>query len=155
MDELLTIGEVAERSGVSATTLRFYEKEHLITSRRSAGNQRRFARDVLRRIAFIRVAQRIGLSLQEIRDALATLPDRRTPTKSDWQRLSRSWRPRLDDEIARLTRLRDELSECIGCGCLTFRACALYNPADAAAVLGAGPRYLLGDRPSDASIDLG
>ncbi len=155
MDELLTIGEVADRSGVSAATLRFYEKEHLIASRRSSGNQRRYARDVLRRLAFIRVAQHIGLSLQEIRDELATLPDRRTPTKADWQRLSRSWRPRLDDEIARLTRLRDELTDCIGCGCLTFRACALYNPADAAGALGAGPRYLLGDRPSDAAVDLG
>lgn len=148
VDEL-TIGEVASRAGVSTSMLRYYEREELIRALRTDGNQRRFRRDVLRRIAFIRVAQNVGLSLDEIRAELARLPDRRTPTKADWARLSRSWRPRIDDEIARLVRLRDELTECIGCGCLSFRACALYNPADGAAELGAGPRYLLGDRPHD------
>ena len=106
-----------------------------------------FDRDVLRRIAFIRVAQRVGLSLDEIRDALATLPDARTPTPRDWDRLSRAWRSRLDEQIALLERLRDDLSDCIGCGCLSFKACRLYNPADVAASLGDGPRYLLGDVP--------
>jgi len=127
--------------------LRYYEREGLIRALRTGGNQRRFRREVLRRVAFIRVAQRVGLSLDDIRTELARLPDRRTPTKADWARLSRAWRPRLDGEIARLMRLRDELTECIGCGCLSFRACALYNPADGAAGLGAGARYLLGDRP--------
>ncbi len=147
-EELLTIGQVAERAGVSTPTLRFYEREHLIASLRSDGNQRRYRRDVLRRVAFIRAAQRVGLSLDEIRAELAALPDRRTPTKADWARVSKSWRPRIEAEIARLERLRDELTECIGCGCLSFRACALYNPADAVARNGAGARYLLGDRPT-------
>jgi MerR family redox-sensitive transcriptional activator SoxR len=143
----LTIGEVAARAGVAPSTLRYYERERLIRSVRTAGNQRRYRRDVLRRIAFIRVAQHLGLGLGEIRDALATLPDHRTPTPADWARISRAWRPRLDDEIGRLVRLRDQLGECIGCGCLSLRACALYNPADTAARFGAGARYLLGDPP--------
>jgi MerR family redox-sensitive transcriptional activator SoxR len=147
--ELLTIGEVADRVGVTPATLRYYEREGLVHSVRSSGNQRRYRRDVLRRVAFIRSAQHVGLSLGEIRDELARLPDRRTPTKADWALVARSWRPRLDAEIDRLTRLRDELTDCIGCGCLTFRACALYNPADAAARLGPGARYLEGDRPTD------
>jgi MerR family redox-sensitive transcriptional activator SoxR len=150
-DEWLTIGDVATRTDVATSALRFYEREQLITSVRSDGGQRRYHRDVLRRVAFVRVAQRVGLSLDEIRTALASLPEGRTPTKADWARLSRSWRPRLDEQIAVLERLRDELSSCIGCGCLSLRACSLYNPADAAASLGAGPRYLLGDRPSDLS----
>ena len=145
--EWLTIGEVATRAGIATSALRFYEAEHLIRSLRTDGGQRRYPREVLRRLAFIRVAQHVGLTLDEIRSALATLPDRRTPTKADWARLSRAWRPRLDAEIARLERLRDQLTDCIGCGCLSFRSCALYNPADAARDLGAGPRYLLGDRP--------
>ena len=148
-DDWLTIGEVATRTGVATSALRFYEREELVASARSEGGQRRYHRDVLRRVAFVRVAQRVGLSLDEIRAALASLPQGRTPTKADWARLSRSWRPRLDEQIAVLERLRDELSSCIGCGCLSLRACALYNPADAAATLGAGPRYLLGDHPSD------
>lgn len=149
--EWLTIGEVATRAGLATSALRFYETEQLIRSRRTDGGQRRYPREVLRRVAFIRVAQQVGLTLDEIRSALATLPDRRTPTKSDWAKLSRAWRPRLDEEIARLERLRDQLTDCIGCGCLSFRACALYNPADAARDLGAGPRYLLGDRPPPVS----
>jgi MerR family redox-sensitive transcriptional activator SoxR len=148
-DEWLSIGDVAGRSGVATSALRFYEAEGLIASERTEGGQRRFHRDVLRRVAFVRVAQRVGLSLDEVRDALATLPAGRTPTKADWSRLSKAWRPRLDEQIAVLERLRDDLTSCIGCGCLTFRACALYNPHDAAAGLGPGPRYLLGNRPTE------
>ena len=147
--ELLTIGEVAERTGVAVSALRFYDAEGFITSVRSAGGQRRFSREVLRRIAFIRVAQTVGLSLDEIRDALATLPEGRTPTKADWSRLSRAWKPRLDEQIALLERLRDQLDSCIGCGCLSLQACALYNPDDRAASLGEGARYLMGDTPAD------
>jgi MerR family redox-sensitive transcriptional activator SoxR len=149
-EELLPIGAVAARTGVATSALRFYEREGLVRSVRSAGGARRYQREVLRRVAFIRVAQRIGLSLDEIRAALASLPAERTPNKADWERLSRSWRPRIDEQIAVLERLRDELSSCIGCGCLSLRACSLYNQGDAAAALGAGPRYLLGDRPEDA-----
>jgi MerR family redox-sensitive transcriptional activator SoxR len=145
----LSIGEVAERTGVAVSAIRFYEQEGLITARRSDGGQRRFHRDVLRRIAFVRVAQRVGLTLDEIRAALGTLPAGRTPTKSDWARLSRAWRPQLDDQIAVLQRLRDDLDSCIGCGCLSLKECALYNRDDAAATLGSGPRYLLGDTPED------
>lgn len=141
----LTIGEVAERTGVSPSALRFYEAEGLITTTRSSGGQRRYARSTLRRVAFIRVAQRVGLSLDEIRCALDTLPRSRTPTKADWGRLSAAWRPRLDEQIAVLERLRDELTSCIGCGCLSLRSCTLYNPADVAASRGPGPRYLLTD----------
>lgn len=144
---VLSIGEVSERTGVSSSALRYYEAEGLIGSQRTDGQQRRYEREVLRRVSFIRIAQQLGLSLDEIRDQLASLPDERTPTKADWARLSRSWRPRLDEQIAMLTRLRDTLTDCIGCGCLSLRSCALYNPHDAAAVNGAGPRYLLGDQP--------
>lgn len=143
---MLTIGEVADRAGVARSALRFYEDQGLIESARSEGGQRRYHRDVLRRIAFIRAAQRVGLSLDEIRDALASLPESRTPTSRDWARLSRSWRPLLDARIAELERLRDSLDECIGCGCLSLKACWLANPNDIAAASGPGPRYLLGDR---------
>lgn len=146
----LSIGEVAERTGVAASAVRFYEAEGLVCAHRSGGGQRRFARDTLRRIAFIRVAQRVGLRLDEIREALGGLPTSRTPTHADWSMLSASWRPRLDAQIEVLVRLRDQLDSCIGCGCLSLDACALYNPGDAAARLGSGPRYLLGDRPGDA-----
>lgn len=145
-DDLLSIGEVSRRTGAAPSALRYYEAEGFLTSVRTDGGQRRFRRDVLRRIAFIRIAQRIGLSLTDIADALATLPDQRTPTKADWARLSRSWRPLLDEQIAVLERTRDELTSCIGCGCLSLRSCALYNPGDGAAALGEGARYLLGDR---------
>jgi MerR family redox-sensitive transcriptional activator SoxR len=145
----LSIGEVATRTGVEQSALRFYEAEGLIGAQRTAGGQRRFARDVLRRIAFIRVAQRVGLSLTEIRDALSKLPDGRTPTPRDWQKLSKAWQSRLDDQISVLERLRDNLTSCIGCGCLSFGVCALYNPHDRASTLGTGPRYLLGDAPAD------
>ena len=143
----LTIGEVAARTGVPTSALRFYERQGLIGAQRSSGGQRRLHRDELRRIAFIRIAQRVGLTLEEIRAALASLPAGRTPTAADWQRLSRAWRPRLEAQIALLERLRDQLSSCIGCGCLSLRACRLYNPDDDAAATGSGPRYLLGTRP--------
>jgi MerR family redox-sensitive transcriptional activator SoxR len=143
----LTIGEVSERTGVSSSALRYYEAEHLIGSHRTDGQQRRYDREVLRRVSFVRIAQQLGLSLDEIRQQLSSLPDGRTHTKADWARLSRSWRPRLDEQIAMLTRLRDALTDCIGCGCLSLRSCALYNPEDTAGRLGAGPRYLLGDQP--------
>jgi MerR family transcriptional regulator, redox-sensitive transcriptional activator SoxR len=141
---LLTIGEVAGRAGVATSALRFYEREGLIESTRSAGGQRRYHRDVLRRVAFIRAAQRVGLSLDDIRDALHSLPDRRTPTAADWTRLSRSWRPLLEARIAELERLRDRLDGCIGCGCLSLRECKLSNPDDQAAADGPGARWLLG-----------
>jgi MerR family transcriptional regulator, redox-sensitive transcriptional activator SoxR len=147
IDDWIAIGEVAERTGVAASALRYYEKEGLIRSERTDGGQRRFHREVLRRVAFVRIAQRVGLSLDDIRAALASLPKERTPNKADWARLSQSWRPQLDEQIAVLVRLRDDLSSCIGCGCLSLKACALYNPEDAAASYGTGPRYLLGDPP--------
>jgi MerR family redox-sensitive transcriptional activator SoxR len=139
----LTIGEVAERADVAPSALRFYEREGLITSARSSGGQRRYQRDVLRRIAFVHAAQRVGLTIQEIKDALASLPGNRTPTAADWSRLSRSWRPLLDRRIAELERVRDGLDKCIGCGCLSLRACHLSNPNDIAATEGPGPRWLL------------
>lgn len=139
----LTVGEFATRAGVSAPTLRFYEKRGLIGSERTSGNQRRYARTELRRVAFIRTAQRVGLSLEEIAAALAELPDSRTPTKADWQRLSSRWQARLDERIRTLERLRDELTNCIGCGCLSLRSCAMANQGDRLAAEGAGPRRLL------------
>jgi MerR family redox-sensitive transcriptional activator SoxR len=139
----LSIGAVSERTGVATSALRFYETEGLLRSRRTDGGQRRFPRDTLRRVSFIRVAQQVGLTLDEIREALASLPEGRTPTDKDWQRLSRSWRPRLDAQIALLERLRDKLDGCIGCGCLSLHACRLFNPDDEAAARGPGPRYVL------------
>jgi len=153
-DEDLSIGEVADRTGVAVSALRFYEAEGMVSSSRSSGGQRRFARDVLRRVAFIRVAQRVGLTLDEIRTALATLPDERTPTAADWARLSRAWKAQLEERIELLQRVRDDLSSCIGCGCLSLHACRLYNPDDRARVLGQGPRYLLGDTARDVVPDL-
>lgn len=141
----MTIGEVADRADVATSALRFYEREGLISAVRSAGGQRRYHREVLRRIAFIRAAQRVGLTLDEIREALSTLPESRTPTAADWTRLSRSWRPLLDRRIAELERVRDKLDSCIGCGCLSLRVCHLFNPDDIAATEGPGPRWLLDD----------
>ena len=135
----LTIGELSERSGVATSALRFYEELGLIGSRRTTGNQRRYERPTLRRVAFIRTAQRVGLTLEEIAEALATLPDGRTPTKADWARLSRGWRPRLDEQIRRIELLRDRLDGCIGCGCLSLRTCSLVNPGDVLAGAGPGP----------------
>lgn len=148
-DDLLAIGDVSARSGINPSAIRFYEQEGLVHSTRTSGGQRRYERDVLRRLAFIRVAQRVGLSLDEVRAALATLPEQRTPNARDWASLSRAWKPRLDEQIALLQGLREQLTSCIGCGCLSLRACALYNPDDGAAVLGSGPRYLLGDSADD------
>ena len=145
----LTIGVLAERSGVAASALRFYEAQGLISSSRSDGGQRRYDREVLRRVSFIRIAQQLDVSLDEIRSSLASLPDGRTPTKADWERLARSWRRRLDSRIATLEKLRNNLGDCIGCGCLSLKSCALYNNGDGAASLGAGPRYLLGNTASD------
>lgn len=141
--EPLTIGAMSERTGVATSALRFYESEGLINSTRSDAGQRRYSRAEVRRVSFIRVAQQVGLSLEEILAALASLPDNRTPTQKDWERLSRSWRPRLDEQIAMLERLRQRLAGCIGCGCLSLKACALLNPGDEAAERGPGPRYVL------------
>ncbi|MCE8033218.1 MAG: redox-sensitive transcriptional activator SoxR [Halomonas sp.] len=138
----LSVGEVAKRSGLAVSAIHFYEAKGLIKSRRNAGNQRRFTRDVLRRVAIIKVAQRTGITLAEIRAAFDTLPDSRAPTATDWQRLSASWRHALDDRIARLTQLRDQLDHCIGCGCLSMQECPLRNPEDELAEEGSGPRLL-------------
>jgi MerR family transcriptional regulator, redox-sensitive transcriptional activator SoxR len=143
---LLSIGELAARSGVATSALRFYEAEGLIRAERDSSGRRVFARAVLRRVAFVRTAQRLGVSLSEIHAALAELPEARTPTRADWARLSRRWRPRLDRRIRDLELLRDKLDGCIGCGCLSLRRCRLYNPDDEVAVEGEGPRYLLAGR---------
>ena len=146
--DYLSIGEAAGRSGVATSTLRFYESRGLIKSTRVSGNHRRYHRAMLRRIAIIRVAQTLGLSLREIAAAFATLPDKHTATKKDWAKLSTTWGRQLDRRIADLQNLRARLSGCIGCGCLSLEHCSLYNSDDAAAILGSGPRYLLGDSPS-------
>ncbi|HXA30814.1 MAG TPA: redox-sensitive transcriptional activator SoxR [Acidimicrobiales bacterium] len=143
MESELTIGALSERAGVAASALRFYEAEGLIHATRTAGDQRRYTRDTLRRVSFIRVAQQVGLRLDEIRVALESLPEHRTPTAKDWERLSTSWRPRLDAQIALLERLRDRLGGCIGCGCLSLRFCKLLNPDDQAAQRGPGPRHII------------
>lgn len=143
MDPELTIGALSERAGVAASALRFYEAEGLIHATRTAGGQRRYTRDTLRRVSFIRVAQQVGLRLDEIRAALESLPEHRTPTAKDWERLSTSWRPRLDAQIALLERLRDRLGGCIGCGCLSLRFCKLLNPDDQAGQRGPGPRHIV------------
>lgn len=138
----LSVGEVAARAGVPVSTIHFYEAKGLISGWRNRGNQRRYGREVLRRIGVIRVAQRTGIPLAEIKAALAALPNGRTPTAADWAKLSASWRAELDDRIARLTKLRDRLEGCIGCGCLSMGVCPLYNPLDVLAEEGAGPRLL-------------
>jgi MerR family redox-sensitive transcriptional activator SoxR len=138
----LTVGEVAARSGVAVSTLHYYEAEGLIQSWRSEGNQRRYPRGVLRRVAIIKVAQRTGISLASIREALATLPNGRAPTAEDWKKLSARWRADLEERIQRLTRLRDQLDGCIGCGCLSLKICPLRNPRDRLSEQGPGPRLL-------------
>jgi MerR family redox-sensitive transcriptional activator SoxR len=140
--EVLTVSEVAARSGFAPSALRYYEREGLIAAARSTGGQRRYERSVLRRLAFIRAARNVGLRLDEVAAALAALPGGRAPTKADWSRLSRSWRGRLDEQIAALTALRDGLDSCIGCGCLSLQRCAISNPHDAAASYGPGAAYL-------------
>ncbi|WP_334078672.1 redox-sensitive transcriptional activator SoxR [Microbulbifer sp. M83] len=139
----LSVGEVARRSGVAVSTLHFYESRGLIRSWRTAGNQRRYSRDVLRRVAVIKVSQSMGVSLAEIRAALDELPDARTPNKRDWQRLSAKWRAELDRRIEQLRGLRDRLDGCIGCGCLSLETCPMWNPGDEAGKEGAGARYLM------------
>ncbi len=140
--ELLAIGEVSARSGLAPSALRYYEAEGLIAAERTHGGARRYPRSVLRRLAFVRAAQNVGLSLPEIRAALASLPEGRTPSARDWERLSRAWRDRLDEQIAALVQLRDGLSSCIGCGCLSLTSCGLSNPGDAAGTEGPGARRL-------------
>lgn len=143
VDEALTIGTVSDRTGVATSALRYYEDEGLISADRNDAGHRRYPRAVLRRIAFIQFAQRVGLSLEEIRATLATLPGNRTPADRDWVRLSRAWRPRLDEYIAELQRLRDRLEGCIGCGCLSMSHCKVLNPGDEVAVRGPGPRFVI------------
>ncbi|MEO7069769.1 MAG: redox-sensitive transcriptional activator SoxR [Nostocoides sp.] len=140
--DMLTVSQVATRSGFAASALRFYEAQGLIAARRSGGGQRRYERSVLRRLAFIRAASNVGLSLEEIGAELARLPDGRTPTKADWQRITRHWRGRLDEQIRALRQLRDGLDSCIGCGCLSLQRCAISNPLDRAAADGGGAAYL-------------
>ncbi len=147
---LLTIGEAARRCGLATSTLRFYEERGLISSVRTQGNQRLYHRAALRRISVIKVAQSLGLTLKAIAEALAELPDNRTPNKRDWERLSRKWRADLDTRIDRLQRLRESLTVCIGCGCLSLTSCALHNPDDRYATVGTGPRILL-DPSADTS----
>ena len=142
MEDLLTISDTAERSGFSTSALRYYEREGLIEASRTDGNQRRFRRGELRRLAFIAAARHVGLSLEEIRAALSQLPSERSPTKADWTRISKSWRARLDAEIQALERLRDGLDGCIGCGCLSLQSCRLGNPNDAVAGRGPGAVFL-------------
>jgi len=138
----LTVGQLAQRSGVAVSALHFYEAEGLITSRRTAGNQRRYHREVLRRVAFIRASQRVGIPLRRIKAALDRLPDSRTPNRRDWERLSAAWRNELDEHILHLQHLRDRLSGCIGCGCLSLELCKLVNPDDVLGSQGSGPRNL-------------
>ena len=141
--DLLTVGEVADRSGFAASALRYYERVGLIDATRTTGGQRRYRRSVLRRLAFVRAARNIGLSLDEVAAALATLPDGRTPTKADWARLSARWRGKLEERILLMQRLRDQLTGCIGCGCLSLQRCNLINPADRLGARGTGPQMIV------------
>jgi MerR family redox-sensitive transcriptional activator SoxR len=136
----LSVGEAAKRSGLAVSALHFYERKGLIRSLRTSGNQRRYGSDVLRRLAVIRVAQRVGVPLEAVRRAFSSLPDERTPTREEWARMSAAWREELEERIALLVNLKDRLTDCIGCGCLSLTACALANPGDALAVEGGGPR---------------
>jgi MerR family redox-sensitive transcriptional activator SoxR len=145
MPELLTIGELASRSGVAGSALRFYEERGLIRSERASSGHRRFTRAVIRRVAFIVFAQRVGLTLDEIGEELAKLPEDRVPTRGDWAKLSTSWSARIDDRIAELERLKEGLTECIGCGCLSLGRCQLSNPGDRVGARGPGPRFWIGD----------
>ncbi|MCX4848954.1 redox-sensitive transcriptional activator SoxR [Streptomyces sp. NBC_00893] len=146
----LTVGQLSARSGAAVSALHFYEAKGLISSRRTSGNQRRYSRDALRRVAFVRAAQRVGIPLATIRDALAELPEERTPNRDDWARLSAAWRSELDDRIAQLARLRDHLTDCIGCGCLSLENCVLSNPDDISGRQISGSR-LMPERPSAGS----
>lgn len=147
----IAIGQLAERTGLSVSAIRFYESKGLVKPDRNSGGQRRFRRSDIRRLSFVMAAQQLGFSIQQITGHLNGLPDQRTPTKADWARISKSFRTELDMRIENLKQLRDQLDGCIGCGCLSLKKCSLYNPNDRAARLGAGPRYLMGDRPGDAA----
>ncbi|MFJ8138269.1 redox-sensitive transcriptional activator SoxR [Streptomyces sp. NPDC096013] len=156
----LTVGQLAARSGAAVSALHFYEAKGLISSSRTTGNQRRYTRDTLRRVAFVRAAQRVGIPLATIREALAELPEERTPTREDWARLSEAWRSELDERIKQLNRLRDHLTDCIGCGCLSLSACVLSNPDDVVGERGAGSRLMTergergtGRTPRDEDLD--
>ncbi len=151
-ETLIEIGELARRSGVAVSALRFYEERGLIEALRSPGNRRRFPRSTMRKVALIRAAQAIGLPLSAVASALAGLPHGRAPTKADWEALSSGWATLLDQRIAAMMRLRQALGSCIGCGCLSLDTCSLYNSGDRARALGSGPRYLMGDSPSDVSV---
>lgn len=147
---MLTIGQVGLRTGLAVSAIRYYEEQGLITPGRNAGGQRRFERADIRRISFIKIAQQMGYSIAEIRGELSALPEGRTPTKADWEKIARHFRKSLDEKIATLTRLRESLNSCIGCGCLSLKSCKLYNPDDALRTHGPGPRILLGDRLGEA-----
>lgn len=148
-DELLTIGAVAKRTGLAVSAVRFYEEQGLITAERSPAGHRLFPRSTIRRLSFIRICQGLGYRLEDVRTQLTALPDARTPTETDWQKLATGFAHDIDRRIAELTKLRDTLDGCIGCGCLSLKHCAIYNPDDAAQGLGAGPRYLLGNSAAD------
>ncbi|MFA9444602.1 redox-sensitive transcriptional activator SoxR [Egicoccus sp. AB-alg6-2] len=154
MTDELAVGTVAQRSGVAVSTLHFYERKGLIASHRTAAGHRRYPRHVLRRLAFIRVAQRVGLTLEEIRAALDTLPEDQGPTQRDWQRLSAGWRPMLDERIRLLRALRDQLEGCIGCGCLSLETCGLRNPGDVVGERGPGPHHLLDAAGANRDADI-
>lgn len=141
----LSIGELSRRTGVATSALRFYESRGLVEAGRADSGHRRYPQAAIRRVSFIKIAQEVGLSLQEIAEAMSSLPDNRTPNQDDWARLSASWRPRLDEQIAMLERLRDRLDSCIGCGCLSLKKCGILNPGDIAAERGPGPRYIIED----------
>lgn len=148
-DSYLPIGKLADRTGLAVSAIRYYETQGLLTPLRNAGGQRRFRRSDIRRLSFVMIAQKFGYTLPEIRDVLATLPQERTPTAADWARIGSEFRASLNQRIATLVHLRDNLDGCIGCGCLSLSKCALYNKNDKAALSGAGPRYLLGDNADD------
>ena len=155
MKSMLSIGQVAARTGLAVSAIRFYEEEGLVNPGRNAGGQRRFHRSDIRRLSFVMIAQRLGFTIAEIRGRLAGLPDNRTPTQRDWTRISRGFRADLDRRIRMMTDLRERLDGCIGCGCLSLKKCALYNPDDAAQGLGVGPRFLLGDAAKDVQTGKG
>ncbi len=149
IDPEITIGALARRTGLAVSAIRYHESRGLIRSERTASGQRRFKRSDIRRLSFVMVCQNLGFTLTQIAEALDTLPAGRTPTEADWARLSKGFRTRLDAQIETLTKLRDSLDGCIGCGCLSMKRCALFNPTDQAARAGPGPRYLMGDKPPD------
>jgi MerR family redox-sensitive transcriptional activator SoxR len=145
-NQVMTIGDLAERTGLAVSAIRFYETKGLVTPARNAGGQRRYLRSDIRRLSFVQIAQQLGFSIEDIRTALATLPAGRTPTQKDWEKISRNFHGKLEERIQRMTRLRDYLEGCIGCGCLSMKKCALVNPADGLRKYGAGPRSVLGDK---------